>query len=116
MAAGKYLPWRFVMNEVTREKLSSDFKALIGDVEELLKTTAGQTGEKIAGLRQRVGTKIAAGRNILSEQQQAIRAKAQEAKVSAEACLREKPWMTLGFAAATGLVLGSLLRRHNHSP
>ncbi len=104
------------MNEVTREKLSSDFKALIGDVEELLKTTAGQTGEKIAGLRQRLGKNVEDGRKALSERQQAMRAKAQEAKISAEACLREKPWMTLGVAAAAGLFLGSLVRRHNHSP
>ena len=101
------------MNKITREKLSSDFKALIGDVEDLLKTTAGETGKKIAGLRERVGTKIAAGRKTLSEQQQAMRAKAQEAKAAAEARLREKPWRTLGIAAAAGLVLGSLLRRRN---
>ena len=36
------------MNEVTREKLSSDFKALVGDVEELLKSTSSQAGESIA--------------------------------------------------------------------
>jgi ElaB/YqjD/DUF883 family membrane-anchored ribosome-binding protein len=101
------------MNEVTREKLSSDFKVLIGDVEELLKTTAGQTGEKIAGLRHRLGMKIEESRKALSEQQQAMRAKAQEAKASAEACLRKKPWTTLGIAAAAGLVLGSPLRRRN---
>jgi len=30
------------MNEVAREKLTSDFKALLGDVEELLKSTSSQ--------------------------------------------------------------------------
>jgi ElaB/YqjD/DUF883 family membrane-anchored ribosome-binding protein len=101
------------MNEVTREKLTSDFHALIGDVEALVKTTAAQTGEKITGLRERIGTKIAEGRKTVSEQQQAMRAKARAAKASAEACLREKPWMTLGIAAGAGLVFGSLLRRRN---
>jgi ElaB/YqjD/DUF883 family membrane-anchored ribosome-binding protein len=101
------------MNEVTREKLSSDFRAVIGDVEDLLKSTTGEAGEKITGLRQRVEAKIADGKKVLSEQQQAMRAKAQEAKASAEACLREKPWTAVGIAAGMGLVLGSLLRRRN---
>ena len=46
------------MNEVTREKLTSDFKALVGDVEELLKSTSSQAGESIADLRQRLGNKL----------------------------------------------------------
>jgi hypothetical protein len=41
------------MNEITREKLTSDFKAVIGDVEQLLKTKCNRTGERIADLRQR---------------------------------------------------------------
>ena len=101
------------MNEVTREKLTSDFQALIGDVEALVKTTAAQTGEKITGLRERIGTKIAEGRKTVSEQQEAMRAKARAAKASAEICLREKPWTALGIAAGAGVVLGSLLRRRN---
>ena len=55
------------MNEVTREKLTSDFKALIDDVQELLKTTSKQTGESIADLRQRLGQKLEDGREALSE-------------------------------------------------
>ena len=38
------------MNEVTRGKLTSDFKALMGDVEELLKSTSSQAGESITDL------------------------------------------------------------------
>lgn len=45
--------------EVTREKLTSDFKALMDDVQELLKTTSNQTGESIVDLRQRLGQKLA---------------------------------------------------------
>ena len=46
------------MNEGTREKLTSDFKVLMDDVQELLKTTSSQTGESIAELRQRLGPKL----------------------------------------------------------
>jgi ElaB/YqjD/DUF883 family membrane-anchored ribosome-binding protein len=101
------------MNEVAREKLTSDFKALIGDVEELLKSTSSQAGESIADLRQRLGKKLEDGRKVLSEQERALREKAQEGKASVQACLNEKPWITVGIAAGIGLVLGSLLRRRN---
>ena len=52
------------MNEVTREKLTSDFKALVGDVEELLKSTSSQAGESIADLRQRLGNKLEEGKKL----------------------------------------------------
>jgi ElaB/YqjD/DUF883 family membrane-anchored ribosome-binding protein len=101
------------MNEVTREKLTSDFKALIGDVEELLKSTSSQAGETIADLRQRLGKKLEEGKAVLSEQEKAFREKAEEGRASVEAYLREKPWITVGIAAGIGVLLGSLLRRHN---
>jgi ElaB/YqjD/DUF883 family membrane-anchored ribosome-binding protein len=99
------------MNEVTREKLSSDFKALIGDVQELLKTTYSQTGERIAGLRQRLTKQSEEGTTALSEPERTLSKKAEEARTCATACLREKPWAALGVAAAIGLVLGLLSGR-----
>jgi ElaB/YqjD/DUF883 family membrane-anchored ribosome-binding protein len=100
------------MNEVTKEKLSSDFKAVVGDVEELLKATSAQTGAKIADLRERVGKTIENGKNALS-QQGPLRIKAEEARASAEAYIREKRWAPLAIAAGIGLVLGFLLRRRD---
>ena len=100
------------MNEVTREKLSADFKAVIGDVDELVKATSRETGEKIADLRQRWGKKLEDGRKALSEQGP-LRARAEEARASAEAYLREKRWAPLAIAAGIGLVLGFLLCRRD---
>ena len=101
------------MNEVAREKLTSDFKALLGDVEELLKSTSSQAGESIADLHERLGKKLEEGKKALSERKRALRERAAEGRASVEAYLREKTWITLGIAAGIGLVLGSLLRRRN---
>lgn len=101
------------MNEVAREKLSSVFKALIDDVQELLKTTSSHTREAVADLHQRLGTKLEEGKKALSEEEMALREKAEEGKASVKAYLHEKPWITVGIAAGIGLVLGSLLRRRN---
>jgi ElaB/YqjD/DUF883 family membrane-anchored ribosome-binding protein len=100
------------MDEVTKEKLSADFKAVIGDVDELVKATSRQTGEKISDLRQRLGKKLEDGRKALSEQGP-LRARVGEARASAEAYLREKRWAPLAIAAGIGLVLGFLLCRRD---
>lgn len=99
------------MDEVTKEKLAADLKALTSDVEELLKATASQTGESLAELRQRLEKKLENGRKTLSEQEKALVDKAEEARASAEAYIRENPWTTVGIAAGVGLVLGLLLGR-----
>ena len=39
---------------VTRDKLVADLKLVVTDAEELLKITAGQAGEKVAAVRDRV--------------------------------------------------------------
>ena len=101
------------MNEVTREKLTADFKTLMGDIQELLKATSNQTGENIADLRQRLGQKLEDGRKALSEQEQVLREKAEIARASAAAYLHENPWAKLGVAAGVGLLLGFLLRRRD---
>jgi ElaB/YqjD/DUF883 family membrane-anchored ribosome-binding protein len=101
------------MNEVARENLTSDFKALMGDVEELLKSTSSQAGETIADLRQRLGKKLEEGKKALSEQERFFSQKAEEGRASVQAYLREKPWITVAIAAGIGLVLGSLLRCRN---
>jgi ElaB/YqjD/DUF883 family membrane-anchored ribosome-binding protein len=99
------------VDPVAREKLASDFRALIEDVEELLKATANQTGESAKELRQRLEKKLEEGRRVLSEQQRVFLEKAEEARISTEAYVRENPWSTVGIAAGVGLVLGLLLRR-----
>jgi ElaB/YqjD/DUF883 family membrane-anchored ribosome-binding protein len=101
------------MNEFTREKLAADFKTLINDVQELLKTTSSQTGESIADLRQRLGSKLEDAKTALAEQERVLREKAEVAKESATAYLREQPWATVGIAAGIGLILGFLMRRRD---
>ena len=75
------------MNEGTTTKLSADFKILVDDVEELVKATAGQAGERIGDLRQRLEKRIEDGRKALAEKtwfQKARRQKLERYHVCAE--------------------------------
>jgi ElaB/YqjD/DUF883 family membrane-anchored ribosome-binding protein len=97
------------MNEVTTTKFAADFKLLINDVEELVKATAGQAGERIGNLRQRLEKEIEDGRKALAEK--TWFQKAQEAKAGAESTLRENNWAGLVIATGIGVLVGLLLRR-----
>ena len=43
-----------VENEVSKEKLMQDLHMVVADAEELLRATAGQAGEKISVVRERI--------------------------------------------------------------
>jgi ElaB/YqjD/DUF883 family membrane-anchored ribosome-binding protein len=97
------------MNEVSARKLAADFKIVMSDVEELIKATASQTGERIGDLRQRLEKKIEDGRKALAEKTWVQTA--EEAKARTESRLRENPWAGLAVATGIGVLLGLLLRR-----
>lgn len=97
------------MNEITTRKIAADFKLVMEDVEELIKATASQTGERIGALRERLEKKIEEGKKLLSERGW-VRS-AEEKKAQAESRLRENPWTGVAIAAGVGAVLGWLLRR-----
>ena len=97
--------------EVTREKLVTDLKVLIGDAEELLKATANQAGEKVATVRQRIEQSLQDGKQSLAEAEDLLLDKGKEAAKAAEAYVRENPWNAVGISAGVGLVLGLLIRR-----
>ena len=99
------------MSEVDRDKIVADLKAVIEDVEELIKATADQTGEQITELRQRLQRKLQEARAALAEQQHYWRERATDQGAAAAKCLRENPWTPLAIAIGAGVALGLLLRR-----
>jgi ElaB/YqjD/DUF883 family membrane-anchored ribosome-binding protein len=99
------------MNEITGQKLAEDVKVLINDVEELLRATASETGERIVGLRRRMGQKLAECKSGLGEQEKAWLQKAGQIRASAASCLWDPAWTKVAIAVGVGMVLGLLLRR-----
>lgn len=88
----------------TTEKLVGDVKVLANDVEELLKATAAQSGERIAEARTRAQAAIARARTTAVEQGK------QAAQVT-DQYVRENPWAAIGVSAAIGLLVGLLIGR-----
>ncbi len=99
-------------DETSKEKLVRDFKALIGDAEELLKATANQAGEKIAVARQRIEQSLEERKKTLSDAEDVFLDKTKEAAEIADEYVHRNPWSAVGIAAAFGVVLGLLIRRN----
>jgi ElaB/YqjD/DUF883 family membrane-anchored ribosome-binding protein len=95
------------------EKLVQDVKAVITDTEELLKATAGQTGEQIAAVRAKLVARINAAREHLADLEHGAVEKAKAAAEATDKLVRDHPWPAMGVAAAVGFLLGLLTSRRD---
>ncbi len=96
---------------VAKERLVQDFRAVKADVEELLRATAGQTGEKITSARARVEESLKAARQRLVDVEEDLVARTKAAAKATDQLVRDKPWQAVGVAAAVGFLLGLLTCR-----
>jgi len=90
------------------EKIISDTKILVADVEELLKATASHTGEKVAAARVRLQMAVVNANETIAMN---VRHAAHET----DRYVHENPWksvgITAGVAAGVGLLVGLLIGR-----
>ena len=98
-------------NTVSKEKLVTDLKVLVGDTEELLKATAGQAGEKMTAARERIQASLAVYKDKLVDAEHALVEKTKEAARATDEYVHEHPWQAVGVAAGIGFLLGLLVSR-----
>jgi ElaB/YqjD/DUF883 family membrane-anchored ribosome-binding protein len=98
-------------NDVTKEKLVADLKAVVTDAEELLRATASQAGEKVAAARERIQASLATAKVKLSDTERALLEKTKQTAKATDEYVHDHPWHAVGIAAAAGLVLGILISR-----
>lgn len=58
--------------QVSTDKLKEDLRTVVADMEELLKATANQTGERIAAARVKAGESLRSAKVRLAEAQAAV--------------------------------------------
>lgn len=94
-----------------REKLMADLKLVVADAEALLHATAGQAGEGVAELRQRVQASLSQAKDGLIHVQHAVVEKARATAKATDEYVHENPWSSVGIAAGVGLLVGLLIGR-----
>ncbi|MBI3068979.1 MAG: DUF883 domain-containing protein [Betaproteobacteria bacterium] len=93
------------------EKLVADFKVLMSDVDDLVRATASQSGEKLAEARSKAQQALQAARAAVARAEAAA---TEQAKLAAEATdqyVQDNPWTAIGIAAGVGLLIGLLVGR-----
>ncbi len=98
-------------DESAKELLIDDFNAIMADVDALLKATADQGGEKLAGMRIRLEKSLKVARTGIGKARMALLAKTKETGNAADTYVRDNPWKTAGIAAGVAMMIGWLIGR-----
>jgi ElaB/YqjD/DUF883 family membrane-anchored ribosome-binding protein len=99
------------MEQVTSDRLMQDMRTVVVDTEDLLKATAGQTGERIEKIRARAEESLRSARYRLQQAGDAMQAGASDAVHNVNDQVHKNPWTAVGVAAGVGLAVGILIGR-----
>jgi ElaB/YqjD/DUF883 family membrane-anchored ribosome-binding protein len=94
-------------NEANMEKIMTDLKVLTRDAEALMHATAGQAGEKVSELRQRLSAALESAKATCHR----LEEKAIASAKAADKAIREHPYESIGVAFGIGLLIGVLVGR-----
>lgn len=101
--------------DVTREKLVQDFKTVIADTEELMRSAAAVGGDKASALRANVEQNLKSAKERLVQLEQAAVEKTKAAAKATDTYVHENPWQSIGITAGVsvliGITIGLLLNR-----
>lgn len=94
-----------------KEKLASDFRAVMDDIDALMTATTNQADGEVKALRARIQERLSGAKEkFLDVQHEAVQ-RAKDAAVATDDYVHAKPWQAIGVAAAVGLALGVLIGR-----
>ncbi|WP_028694489.1 DUF883 family protein [Pseudomonas cremoricolorata] len=97
--------------KTAQDILMADFQALVRDTEKLLADTANLAGDQADELREQVHERLVQARESLQQTQENVRERGEEALLTVETYVQEKPWHAVGIAAGVGLLIGLLANR-----
>ncbi len=84
-----------------------DLKAVVRDAEVLLKATAGEAGDKLSDMRERLGEALESAKDTCHTLQEHTVAAAK----ATDKTIREHPYESIGVAFGVGLIIGVLIGR-----
>jgi ElaB/YqjD/DUF883 family membrane-anchored ribosome-binding protein len=97
------------VRQVNVDRLVRDLYAVVADVDELIKATAGNANEAIVEVRERIASSLRAAKDNLRDAGQCA---AEEAGSIADATndyVHDNVWKVMGIAGGIGLLVGMIL-------
>jgi ElaB/YqjD/DUF883 family membrane-anchored ribosome-binding protein len=96
---------------IARQRVLTDFKALVRSSEHLLKATAGDVNGTVKDARDRVTAALSRSKVACEHLQEEAVAAAQAAAQHADKTVRAHPYESIGVAFGVGLLIGILVSR-----
>jgi ElaB/YqjD/DUF883 family membrane-anchored ribosome-binding protein len=93
--------------EQTNDRLAGDLNAAVRDAEELMEATAGQAGQKVSEVRNRLASALETAKVACDRLQKQTVAAAK----ATDRTIREHPYPSIGIAFGLGLLVGVLVAR-----
>jgi len=97
--------------EAERNELITDAKTLMNDADEIVKSMASASGERLSDLGDKLRIKLRVAKEKIADAQYAVADKAKAAARVTDDYVHDNPWQAIGVAAAVGFVLGLLVNR-----
>lgn len=98
--------------ESAKQNLVKDLATVAADGGAILNGVVRTAANEVAQARSTLEAGLYQAKSRLVETGTAVGEKATHAAESAGAYVRQNPWKTVGIAAAAGLIIGALLKRH----
>jgi ElaB/YqjD/DUF883 family membrane-anchored ribosome-binding protein len=95
----------------SRKASPQEVTGLLTDVQELLERLTHIADPEISRLRSRIEEGVSSAKLALVGRTEQIQRQAREALTTGDRYVRDRPWQSIGVAAAVGLVAGFLVAR-----
>jgi ElaB/YqjD/DUF883 family membrane-anchored ribosome-binding protein len=89
-----------------REFASEELRAFLADVEDLVKRVGNVSDADVARARAKVVGALGEVRRLAGETSDSLRERARYAAEQADEYVRDRPWQSIGLAAAIGVIVG----------
>ena len=110
---GKFLTASSREWATSKDKVIEDFRTLVMDGEQLLRSTAHLSEDAISVARERFEKRWNQAKAKLDDAQNAAMERGRRATAVAGDYVNENPWKAVGVAGAIGLLVGLLLSRRS---
>jgi ElaB/YqjD/DUF883 family membrane-anchored ribosome-binding protein len=96
-------------SETMKQKLLTDFNAVMSEADQLLKLVTEEGGDKANALRAKVEKNLNAAKARLRALEDAVMEKTKATAHATDEYVHENPWQTVGIAAGLSAILGVVI-------
>ena len=91
--------------------IAREYHALLSDLEHLIGTATSMSSEELTSAKAALGARIDAARSTIGQAGAAVLDRAKRSARATDEFVTERPWQSVGIAAAAALLVGFLLGR-----